>query len=185
MFESEKNKHGRKWVSKRQRSSRNDWTRTKVIGFECPWAIDQSGNEMQKRGSDLSVQLILFLTAMFASASVNNIVIEQRANECIETRLPFKTEVKLAVIAPADFHHEQSLPRILPAVLLAVKAVSSARGLLPGWNITVDHRNSQCSSTYGPLAAFEFYINRTAGHSSFNISFFFRFLDFSRYRPIR
>ncbi|XP_031367496.1 atrial natriuretic peptide receptor 1-like isoform X4 [Apis dorsata] len=115
---------------------------------------------MQKRGSDLSVQLILFLTTMFAS--VNNIVIEQRANECIETRLSFKTEVKLAVIAPADFHHEQSLPRILPAVLLAVKAISSARGLLPGWNITVDYRNSRCSSTYGPLAAFEFYINRTA-----------------------
>lgn len=125
---------------------------------------------MQKRGSDLSVQLILFLTTMFAGASVNNIVIERRANECIETRLPFKTEVRLAVIAPADFRHEQSLPRILPAVLLAVKAVSSARGLLPGWNITVDHRNSRCSSTYGPLAAFEFYINRTAGHSSSNIS---------------
>lgn len=128
---------------------------------------------MQKRGSDLSVQLILFLTTMFAS--VNNIVIEQRANECIETRLSFKTEVKLAVIAPADFHHEQSLPRILPAVLLAVKAISSARGLLPGWNITVDYRNSRCSSTYGPLAAFEFYINRTAGHSSL---IFLSFLDF-------
>lgn len=131
---------------------------------------------MQKRGSDLSVQLILFMTTMFAGASVNNIVIERRANECIETRLPFKTEVRLAVIAPADFRHEQSLPRILPAVLLAVKAVSSARGLLPGWNITVDHRNSRCSSTYGPLAAFEFYINRTAGHSSSNISLFSVFL---------
>ncbi|XP_015592170.1 atrial natriuretic peptide receptor 1 isoform X4 [Cephus cinctus] len=70
--------------------------------------------------------------------------------------------VRLAVIAPGDPHHEQGLPRVLPAVSLAVRAVSSPRGPLPGWTIKVDHRDSQCSSTYGPLAAFEFYINRTA-----------------------
>ncbi|XP_070155765.1 atrial natriuretic peptide receptor 1 isoform X1 [Polyergus mexicanus] len=71
-------------------------------------------------------------------------------------------EVKLAVIAPGDPHHEQSLPRVLPAVLLAVRYVSSPKGPLPGWSIKVDHRDSHCSSTYGPLAAFEFYINQTA-----------------------
>lgn len=76
-----------------------------------------------------------------------------------------KNEVKLAVIAPGDPHHEQSLKRVLPAVLLAVKYVSSPRGPLPGWNIKVDHRDSHCSSTYGPLAAFEFYINQTAGRT--------------------
>ncbi|XP_024887373.1 atrial natriuretic peptide receptor 1-like isoform X1 [Temnothorax curvispinosus] len=73
-----------------------------------------------------------------------------------------RNEVKLAVIAPGDPHHEQSLKRVLPAVLLAVKYVSSPRGPLYGWNIKVDHRDSHCSSTYGPLAAFEFYINQTA-----------------------
>ena len=84
---------------------------------------------------------------------------------CSGTQLTGSTPgvVKLAVIAPADSHHEQSLPRVLPAVLMAVKAVSSPRGPLPGWTIKVDHRDSQCSSTYGPLAAFEFYINGTAG----------------------
>lgn len=76
-----------------------------------------------------------------------------------------KKEVKLAVIAPGDPHHEQSLKRVLPAVLLAVKYVSSPRGPLPGWNIKVDYRDSYCSSTYGPLAAFEFYINGTAGRT--------------------
>lgn len=76
-----------------------------------------------------------------------------------------KDEVRLAVIAPGDPHHEQSLKRVLPAVLLAVKYVSSPRGPLPGWNIKVDHRDSHCSSTYGPLAAFEFYINQTAGRT--------------------
>lgn len=76
-----------------------------------------------------------------------------------------KDEVRLAVIAPGDPNHEQSLKRVLPAVLLAVKYVSSPRGPLPGWNIKVDHRDSHCSSTYGPLAAFEFYINQTAGRT--------------------
>ncbi|KAJ8681915.1 hypothetical protein QAD02_017707, partial [Eretmocerus hayati] len=73
-----------------------------------------------------------------------------------------RRQVQLAVIAPGDPQHEQSLPRLLPAVFMAVKAVSSPRGPLPGWNIRVDYRDSQCSSTFGPLAAFDFYINRTA-----------------------
>lgn len=85
------------------------------------------------------------------------------SRECIGTRVRTNGEVKLAVIAPSDPHHEQSLPRILPAVLLAVRSVSSPKGYLPGWNIKVDHRDSHCSSIYGPLAAFDFYINQTAG----------------------
>ncbi|KYN23266.1 Atrial natriuretic peptide receptor 2 [Trachymyrmex cornetzi] len=85
------------------------------------------------------------------------------SRECIGgVRTMSEGEVKLAVIAPGDPHHEQSLQRVLPAVLLAVKYVSSPRGPLPGWNIKVDYRDSYCSSTYGPLAAFEFYINQTA-----------------------
>ena len=113
---------------------------------------------MQRRGSVLSTRLTLFfLATIYASANANTTeAVQSVTSECHETRLQFEREVKLAVIAPADSRHEQSLPRILPAVLLAVKAVSSAKGLLPGWNITVDHRNSQCSSTYGALAAFEF-----------------------------
>ncbi|KYQ48418.1 Atrial natriuretic peptide receptor 1 [Trachymyrmex zeteki] len=86
------------------------------------------------------------------------------SRECIGgvRTMQSKGEVKLAVIAPGDPHHEQSLQRVLPAVLLAVKYVSSPRGPLPGWNIKVDYRDSYCSSTYGPLAAFQFYINQTA-----------------------
>lgn len=72
--------------------------------------------------------------------------------------------VRLAVIAPVDHDHEQSLNRVLPAVQLAVRKVADpVTGYLPGWDILVDHRDSRCSSTFGPLAAFEFYINRSAG----------------------
>ncbi|XP_034234224.1 LOW QUALITY PROTEIN: atrial natriuretic peptide receptor 1 [Thrips palmi] len=45
---------------------------------------------------------------------------------------------------------------------LAIKDVSHpADGILPGWSIALRHRDSQCSSTYGPLAAFDFVMNKT------------------------
>lgn len=72
--------------------------------------------------------------------------------------------VRLAVIAPSDPKHDQSLVKILPSIQLAVRAVSDRdTGALPGWDIHVDYRDSNCSSVYGPLAAFEFYINKSAG----------------------
>ncbi|XP_011872052.1 PREDICTED: atrial natriuretic peptide receptor 1-like isoform X2 [Vollenhovia emeryi] len=85
------------------------------------------------------------------------------SRECIGgMRMPrSKNEMQLAVIGPSDPYHEQSLKKVLPTVLLAVKYVSSPKGPLPGWNIKVDHRDSNCSSTDGPLAAFDFYINQT------------------------
>nr|KAF7400213.1 hypothetical protein H0235_015950 [Vespula pensylvanica] len=109
------------------------------------------------------VYMTLTLTILCAFATNETTTLRaQTTKECFGIRKQSKGEVKLAVIAPGDPHHEQSLPRVLPAVLLAVKAVSSPKGPLPGWNIKVDHRDSRCSSTYGPLAAFEFYINQTA-----------------------
>lgn len=104
--------------------------------------------------------------------SMTNINSDNNYKKLINIRKP--GVVKLAVIAPADSNHEQSLPRILPAVTLAVKAVSSSKGPLPGWTINVSHRDSKCSSTHGSLAAFDFYINRTAGHfSKTNINLIF------------
>jgi hypothetical protein len=81
--------------------------------------------------------------------------------------------VRLAVIAPADRDHEQSLYRVLPAVQLAVRKVADPiAGTLPGWDIRVDHRDSRCSSTFGPLAAFDFYINRSAGTAAGRVPIF-------------
>lgn len=113
--------------------------------------------------SGVLVRLTLTLSGLCASGRCA--VTMPTAKECNGALVQSKGEVKLAVIAPGDPHHEQSLPRVLPAVLLAVRAVSSPKGPLPGWNIKVDHRDSYCSSTYGPLAAFDFYINQTAGRT--------------------
>lgn len=77
---------------------------------------------------------------------------------------PFLKKLRLAVIAPADEQHEQSLSKILPSIELATKRVSHpVEGTLPGWDIEIQQRDSNCSSKTGPLAAFDFYINKSAG----------------------
>ncbi|XP_046432622.1 atrial natriuretic peptide receptor 1 isoform X2 [Neodiprion fabricii] len=98
---------------------------------------------------------LVFSIISIRAAVVESVVIHADGNRSLGV-------VKLAVIAPQDSHHEQALPRVLPAVQLAVKFVESPKGPLPGWTIKVDYRDSQCSSTFGPLAAFDFYINKTA-----------------------
>lgn len=81
-----------------------------------------------------------------------------------------KKEVQIVLIAPADpklLKDEglEPLPAISPAVQLAVKNISDPQtGLLPGWNISVIEKDSQCSSAWGPIAAFEYH--QTAGKIS-------------------
>ncbi|KAL0269379.1 UNVERIFIED_CONTAM: hypothetical protein PYX00_007135 [Menopon gallinae] len=72
--------------------------------------------------------------------------------------------LRLAVIAPIDADHDQSLRKILPAIRFAVDAVTNpATGTLPGWDIQVNYMDSNCSSIYGPLAAVEIYMRGIAG----------------------
>lgn len=76
-----------------------------------------------------------------------------------------KKELQIAVLAPQDSKDTKllySLQKILPPINMAVNS-KQVKELLPGWKIEVRDRNTQCSSTYGPLAAFDFFINKTAG----------------------
>jgi len=73
--------------------------------------------------------------------------------------------VLLSVIAPTDPHHEQSLVKIMPAIMLAVRRVHDSR-LLGNVSLAVLHQDSHCSSTYGPLAAFQFYTQHKSGFTS-------------------
>lgn len=52
---------------------------------------------------------------------------------------------------------------VLPAMDLAIKKIQRPGGLLAGYNITMEHRDTRCSSTYGPLAAFELFTKRKPG----------------------
>lgn len=68
-----------------------------------------------------------------------------------------RKKVRLTVIAPEKASQdEETLGAILPAVDLAIKAVRNPiYGRLPGYDIEHRYRNSNCSPTYGPLAAIE------------------------------
>lgn len=71
--------------------------------------------------------------------------------------------VKLGVLLSADPTQVFSLAKVLPIVEMAAVAVTTEDGPLPGWKILVDYRDTRCSSVDGPLAAFEFYVNGSAG----------------------
>lgn len=71
--------------------------------------------------------------------------------------------VKFGVMLPADPGHIFSLAKVLPILEMAMPAVTGPQGPLPGWKILVDYRDTRCSSVNGPLAAFEFYVNGSAG----------------------
>lgn len=71
--------------------------------------------------------------------------------------------VKLGVLLPADPGHIFSLAKVLPILEMAMPAITGPQGPLPGWKILVDYRDTRCSSVNGPLAAFEFYVNGSAG----------------------
>lgn len=74
-------------------------------------------------------------------------------------------EVRFTILAPDDAAlNEQSVQQILPPIRLAVKAVTDPRtGILPGWQIMLRYRNSNCSSVIGPLAAVE--VHKETGES--------------------
>lgn len=61
--------------------------------------------------------------------------------------------VRLAVLAPDDDSLPFSLHKVLPAVIYAVRTLLN-KGARP---MEVLYRDTQCSSTYGPLAAFSVY----------------------------
>lgn len=68
--------------------------------------------------------------------------------------------VRFAVIAPLKASkNEETLGAILPSVDLAAQAIAQPKGSLPGWKILIESRNGNCSSTDGPLAAFELHTN--------------------------
>ncbi|XP_029343213.1 atrial natriuretic peptide receptor 1 isoform X2 [Acyrthosiphon pisum] len=80
--------------------------------------------------------------------------------ECV-TSTAVPGVVRFAVIAPLETSskNDETLGAILPSVDLAAQAIAQPKGSLPGWKILIDSRNGNCSSTDGPLAAFDLHTN--------------------------
>lgn len=74
-------------------------------------------------------------------------------------------ELFFGVLLPSftNGHRRCVYEAVLPAMDLAIRKVQRPGGLLAGYNITIEHRDTRCSSTYGPLAAFELVSKRKPG----------------------
>ncbi|XP_023227113.1 atrial natriuretic peptide receptor 3-like [Centruroides sculpturatus] len=75
-----------------------------------------------------------------------------------------KRSIKMALLAPGDITYPFSIQKILPSILYAVRTLEKQghEGILNDRKIEVLHRDTQCSSTYGPLAAFDLYNGASA-----------------------
>ena len=70
--------------------------------------------------------------------------------------------IQIGVILPLADHHLWSLKMALPAITLAVEEVNNNTSLLQGLSLVINARDSECSETIGPLAAFDMYVNQSA-----------------------
>ena len=66
--------------------------------------------------------------------------------------------VKIGVILPSNSLYPWSITQVLPAIQIAVEHVRQE--ILPQTRLEVSFADSECSSTKGPLAAFDLYIKR-------------------------
>lgn len=76
-------------------------------------------------------------------------------------------QIHLAVLLPSKSADEvserstQILATTLPVIELAIQAVKEKR-ILDGYELIIHHRDTQCSSTIGPMAAFDLYNRQEA-----------------------
>lgn len=87
----------------------------------------------------------------------------ETANVNVSSVIEKSHQIHLAVLMPSKAVDEMSeerssqiLAATLPVIELAIQSVKERR-LLNGYELIVHHRDTNCSSTYGPMAAFDLY----------------------------
>ena len=74
----------------------------------------------------------------------------------------FPLTVKIGVILPFAGKYHWVLSKTRPAIEYARESVMNDPTLLVGHNITLVIKDSKCSHTYGPLAAIDMYVDKSA-----------------------
>lgn len=74
-----------------------------------------------------------------------------------------KKELFFGILLPFKEADRGGNPAIIPAIQLAIDKVTAKHGILNGFNVTLAIRDTECSSVYGPLAAFDLYTKRKPG----------------------
>lgn len=106
-----------------------------------------------------------------SSESENRTVVFDQQNDCKTPtirKMRQKRELFFGVLLPSNMPDRGGSPAVLPAMELAVNKIKASGGILEGWDITMEYRDTQCSSVYGPLAAFELYTKQKPGLYSKN-----------------
>ena len=70
-------------------------------------------------------------------------------------------DVKIGVIIAYDGPLPWTLPRIRPAIEIARESIAASPERFP-FHLSVTYRDSRCSDVYGPLAAIDFYVEKSA-----------------------
>lgn len=74
-------------------------------------------------------------------------------------RYAYEKTINFAVLLPRSFRFHPNLPAlVLAAMDLAINDLRRSDGLLNGYNVTYEFADTHCSSTNGPLAAFDMVI---------------------------
>lgn len=116
--------------------------------------------------------IVQYSTQTESSETENHTVVVNQPVECVPVttirKVREKRELFFGVLLPSNMPDRGGSPAVLPAMELAVKKVKAPGGILEGWDITMEYRDTQCSSVYGPLAAFELYTKQKPGLYSKN-----------------
>lgn len=108
-------------------------------------------------------------SALESESENHTVVISQSpSDECKTATTTIRTvrekkELFFGVLLPSNMRDHGGSPGVLPAMELAVNKITAPGGILEGWHITMEYRDTQCSSVYGPLAAFELYTKQKPG----------------------
>ena len=76
--------------------------------------------------------------------------------------------IDIAVLVPSAEPHDYTpctRDHVMPVVHLAVEHVrkNELLGPLKGWNISIHYKDTNCSSTFGPLASVDLFLSGKAG----------------------
>lgn len=86
----------------------------------------------------------------------DNIVASKTSRSGSYGRFAHEKFINFAVLLPRSFRFHPNLPAlVLSAMQLAIRDLKRSNGLLTGYNISYEFADTHCSSTSGPLAAFD------------------------------
>lgn len=103
--------------------------------------------------------------ATYSSVGPSPMVAALRRHSAIGTHSE-PPHVKFAILLPEKPRNRRDvriLSTIRPVIEMATRVVTGPEGVLRNVRIEIDYRDTQCSSTYGALGAFDIFLKRKPG----------------------